>query len=52
MHVKWRADRQVGRYAVGLKLERLPVRNRETPSKGRGIEKVKAFESQQKRALR
>ncbi len=50
--MKWRADRQVGRYAVGLKLERLPVRNRETPSKGRDTEKVEAFISQQNRDVR
>lgn len=52
MHVNWRAGRQVGSYAVELKLERLPVKNRETPSQGQGIGKVKAFESQQKRDLR
>jgi len=47
MHVKWRASRQIGSCAVELKLERLPVRNGETPSQGQGTGKVKAFESQQ-----
>ena len=35
-----------------LKLERLPVRSRETSSQGRGTGKAKACESQQKRDLR
>ncbi len=52
MHVKWRADRQIDRYAVGLKLKRLPMRNRETPSKKRDTEKMQTFESQPKRDLR
>ncbi len=50
MHASWRAGRQVGGYAVGLKLERLPVGKEESKEQDTG--KVRAFESQQQRNLR